>query len=125
MLLALAASPDELEVAMLSVTYGNVPLQRYEVQQSFNPHFTCTNFLPSCLRNVVGMFHVIQKELEWRKSTGRPEGFETLKASKPVVAAGAVHPLEDEALAEDGFRKFYRSIHGTMGSANRGTLRWC
>lgn len=28
MLLALSASPEELEVAMLSVTYGNVPLQR-------------------------------------------------------------------------------------------------
>lgn len=28
MLLALSASPDELDVALLSVTYGNVPLQR-------------------------------------------------------------------------------------------------
>jgi inosine-uridine nucleoside N-ribohydrolase len=28
MLLALAAKPEELEVLMLSVTYGNVPLQR-------------------------------------------------------------------------------------------------
>jgi inosine-uridine nucleoside N-ribohydrolase len=29
MLLALAASPEELEICMLSVTYGNVPLQRF------------------------------------------------------------------------------------------------
>jgi len=29
MLLALAAKPDELEVMLLSVTYGNVPVQRY------------------------------------------------------------------------------------------------
>jgi len=28
MLLALASSPEELELAMISVTYGNVPLQR-------------------------------------------------------------------------------------------------
>lgn len=28
MLLALSAKPEELEVLMLSVTYGNVPLQR-------------------------------------------------------------------------------------------------
>jgi inosine-uridine nucleoside N-ribohydrolase len=28
MLLALSASPEELDVAMISVTYGNVPLQR-------------------------------------------------------------------------------------------------
>lgn len=27
MLLALSASPEELEVVMLSVTYGNVPLK--------------------------------------------------------------------------------------------------
>lgn len=30
MLLALSATPEELEVVMLSVTYGNVPLQRCE-----------------------------------------------------------------------------------------------
>lgn len=29
MLLALSASPEDLEVVMISVTYGNVPLQRY------------------------------------------------------------------------------------------------
>lgn len=29
LLLALSASPEELEVALVSVTYGNVPLQRY------------------------------------------------------------------------------------------------
>lgn len=29
LLLALSASPEELELAMISVTYGNVPLQRY------------------------------------------------------------------------------------------------
>lgn len=28
-LLALSASPEELDVLMLSVTYGNVPQQRY------------------------------------------------------------------------------------------------
>lgn len=28
MLLALSADPSELEILMLSVTYGNVPLQR-------------------------------------------------------------------------------------------------
>jgi inosine-uridine nucleoside N-ribohydrolase len=31
LLLALSASPEELEVAMISVTYGNVPLQRYDL----------------------------------------------------------------------------------------------
>jgi inosine-uridine nucleoside N-ribohydrolase len=29
MLLALAASPEELDIMMISVTYGNVEVQRY------------------------------------------------------------------------------------------------
>jgi inosine-uridine nucleoside N-ribohydrolase len=32
LLLALSASPEELEVAMISVTYGNVPLQRCDTR---------------------------------------------------------------------------------------------
>ncbi|KND94839.1 Non-specific ribonucleoside hydrolase RihC [Tolypocladium ophioglossoides CBS 100239] len=82
MLLALSAAPEELEVAMLSVTYGNVPLQ-------------------SCLRNVVALFHVLEKELAWRKETGRPEGYGAMKASKPIVAVGPEHSLEDDADMED------------------------
>lgn len=88
MLLALSASPDELEVLMLSVTYGNVPLQ-------------------SCLRNVVALFHVLAKEMEWRASqTGAAADsvhFGALKAFKPIVAVGADHPLEDELLMADYF----------------------
>ncbi|KAG5930186.1 hypothetical protein E4U42_002740 [Claviceps africana] len=92
MLLALSASPEEVDVVMLSVTYGNVPLQ-------------------SCLRNVVAMFHVLEKELEWRKSTGRLEGYEAMKKSKPVVAVGPEHALEDESLMADYF-------HGLDGLHN-------
>jgi inosine-uridine nucleoside N-ribohydrolase len=33
MLLALSSSPEELELAMISVTYGNVPLQRFVPQR--------------------------------------------------------------------------------------------
>ncbi|KJZ76673.1 hypothetical protein HIM_04009 [Hirsutella minnesotensis 3608] len=92
MLLALSASPEELEVAMLSVTYGNVPLQ-------------------SCLRNVVALFHVLEKEMAWRKETGRPEGYGAMKARKPIVAVGPEHPLEDETLMADYF-------HGEDGLHN-------
>lgn len=84
MLLALSVAPEELEVVMISVTYGNVPLQ-------------------SCLRNVVGLFHVLEKELEWRKANGKPEGFATMRANKPIVAMGPEHPLEDEELMADFF----------------------
>ncbi|EQB43503.1 inosine-uridine preferring nucleoside hydrolase [Colletotrichum gloeosporioides Cg-14] len=92
MLLALAASPEELEVMMISVTYGNVPLQ-------------------SCLRNAVALFHVLEKELAWRKENGKPEGFESLRAYKPIVAVGAEHPLEDDELAAD----YFHGIDGLHG----------
>ncbi|KAK1757458.1 Inosine/uridine-preferring nucleoside hydrolase domain-containing protein [Echria macrotheca] len=84
LLLALSASPEELEVAMISVTYGNVELQ-------------------SCLRNVVALFHVLEKEMAWRESTGRKSSYGALRAFKPVVAVGAEHPLEDELLMADHF----------------------
>ncbi|KAM0806970.1 putative Inosine/uridine-preferring nucleoside hydrolase domain-containing protein [Seiridium cardinale] len=89
MLLALASSPEEIELLMISVTYGNVPLK-------------------SCLKNVVSMFHVLDKELEWRRAQGKPEGFGSLRAYKPIVAIGPEHALEEEILMEDGF-------HGSDG----------
>jgi hypothetical protein len=54
----------------------------------------------------VALFHVLEKELEWRKARGQLEGFDTMKAFKPIVAVGADHPLEDELLMADYFRKF-------------------
>lgn len=64
-----------------------------------------TSTCPSCLRNVVSLFHVLEKELAWRKEAGRPIGFDTLRNTKPIVAVGAEHPLEDETLMADYFRK--------------------
>ncbi|KAI1342542.1 nucleoside hydrolase [Xylariaceae sp. FL0016] len=84
MLLALASSPEELEVLMISVTYGNVPLE-------------------ACLRNVVGLFNVLDHEMEWRKQQNKPLGFEALRTHKPIVAVGPEHALEDEILMADDF----------------------
>jgi hypothetical protein len=50
------------------------------------------------------MFHVIEKELEWRRNRGQLEGFDTLKTFKPIVAVGAEQPLEDQLLIADYFR---------------------
>jgi hypothetical protein len=86
MLLALAASPEDLEVILISVTYGNIDVH-------------------NCLRNVVSLFHHIEKEIEWRKANGRPVGFEALTKSKPLVAVGPEHPLADEMLMADYFRE--------------------
>jgi len=54
---------------------------------------------------VVALFHVLEKEIEWRRARGQLEGFETMKSSKPLVAVGADHPLEDDILMADYFRK--------------------
>ncbi|KAL8678529.1 MAG: hypothetical protein Q9224_007108, partial [Gallowayella concinna] len=44
------------------------------------------------------MFHVIEKEMRWRKDNGRPEGFDALKKSKPIIAVGADKPLGGERM---------------------------
>jgi hypothetical protein len=53
---------------------------------------------------VVALFHVIEKELAWRKEKGHPGGFEAMQASRPIIAVGPEHPLEDELLMADYFR---------------------
>jgi len=87
LLLALSALPEELEVLLISITYGNIDVN-------------------NCLRNVVSLFHHIEKEIEWRKAQGRDVGFETLLRMKPLVAVGPEHPLMDEMLMADYFRGF-------------------
>ncbi|KAF2131567.1 nucleoside hydrolase [Dothidotthia symphoricarpi CBS 119687] len=92
MLLAFSAKPEELEILMLSLTFGNVEVQ-------------------NCLRNVVTLFHHIEKERAWRKANGRPEGFETLNARKPIVAIGAEEPLAEHMMVAD----FFHGIDGLGG----------
>ncbi|EHK99486.1 hypothetical protein M7I_4644 [Glarea lozoyensis 74030] len=92
-LLALAAKPEELEILLLSVTYGNVEADK-------------------CLKNVITLFHIIEKEIEWRKSRGQLEGFGAMLSSKPLVAVGATHPLEDEMLMAD----YFHGIDGLAGT---------
>lgn len=91
-LLALSSAPEDLEVELISVTYGNVDVE-------------------NCLRNVVSLFHHVQKEMEWRKSRGRTEGFEMLKRKKPLVAVGASKPLADQLMMAD----FFHGIDGLGG----------
>ncbi|ORX97058.1 Inosine/uridine-preferring nucleoside hydrolase domain-containing protein [Clohesyomyces aquaticus] len=92
MLLAFSASKEELEVLMLSVTFGNVDVK-------------------NCLRNIVTMFQVIEKERAWRKENGRPEGFEVLMARKPIVAIGAEEPLAEQMMVAD----FFHGVDGLGG----------
>ena len=86
MLLACAALPEELEILLISVTYGNVDVK-------------------NCLRNVVSLFYHIEKEIAWRESQGRDAGFDTLRKTKPLVAVGPSNPLTDDTLMADFFRR--------------------
>ena len=52
------------------------------------------------------MFHIIEREMQWRRENGKPEGFGALKAFKPVVAVGAEQPLRDQKKLADYFREF-------------------
>ncbi|KAJ5902012.1 hypothetical protein N7495_002540 [Penicillium taxi] len=88
-LLALSAKPEEIEVLLISLTFGNIEVN-------------------NCLRNVVSMFHILEREIQWRRENGQPEGFGTLRAFRPIVAVGAEEPLEDQKLLADYF-------HGTDG----------
>jgi hypothetical protein len=58
----------------------------------------------SCLRNAVSMFHILERETEWRRQNGRPEGFGAMRARRPVIAVGAEDPLEDQKMLADYFR---------------------
>ncbi|KAI1736486.1 putative nucleoside hydrolase [Xylaria scruposa] len=91
-LLAFSSLPEELEVLLISVTYGNIDLQ-------------------NCLRNVISLFYYVEKEIAWRESIGRNPGFETLRNSKPVVAVGAEQPLIDSMMMAD----FYDRRDGLGG----------
>lgn len=84
LLLALSAKPEELEILLISVTYGNVEVD-------------------SCLKNAVALFHVLEKEKKWRAARGQLEGFSTMETFKPTIAVGASHPLEEEILMADYF----------------------
>ncbi|GAB7338788.1 hypothetical protein MBLNU457_5493t2 [Dothideomycetes sp. NU457] len=83
-LLAFSASPDELEVLLISLTYGNVEVEK-------------------CLRNTMSLFHNVEREIAWREKNGRPLGFDALRASKPSIAIGAEGPLAEQLVIADYF----------------------
>ncbi|KAJ9627961.1 hypothetical protein H2203_003180 [Taxawa tesnikishii (nom. ined.)] len=87
MLLAFSATPEELEVLLISLTFGNIDV-------------------PNCLRNAISLFHTIEKELAWRQKHGKEQGFETLRSLKPIVAVGAEEPLADQRMMADYFHGF-------------------
>lgn len=93
MLLAFASKAEDLEVLLISLTFGNVDVR-------------------SCLRNAVAIFHILEKELKWREEQGRPLGFEGITKYKPLVAIGADEPLQDTIESAD----YFHGIDGLAGT---------
>lgn len=56
------------------------------------------------------MFHILEREMQWRREKGQPEGFGSLKASRPILAVGAEDPLEDQKMLADYFRMYCFTI---------------
>lgn len=52
------------------------------------------------------MFHILEREMQWRRDNGKAEGYGTLRASRPVVAVGAEEPLESQKMLADYFRMY-------------------
>lgn len=52
------------------------------------------------------MFKVLEKEMRWRKDRGQPEGFDTMRNHKPIVAVGAEEPLGGQTMLADYYRSF-------------------
>lgn len=95
MLLAFAASQQELEVLLISLTFGNINVE-------------------NCLRNTVSLFHHCEREIEWRTKLGKHVGFDALRSCKPLVAVGAQDPLADQRMMADYFRACFPSLETCM-----------
>ncbi|KAL9109347.1 MAG: hypothetical protein Q9227_005977 [Pyrenula ochraceoflavens] len=106
-LLALAAKPEELEIMLISTTFGNVEVRKWD-STLFALCFKADK-TSSCLRNVITLLNVLEKEIKWRQDRGQAAGYEGLK-SKPVIAVGAEGPLEEQIVMADYF-------HGRDGLA--------
>ncbi|KAM5505410.1 hypothetical protein McanMca71_001256 [Microsporum canis] len=94
LLLAFSSSAEELQVLLVSLTFGNI-----EIRKEVESHYTC-------LRNAVSVFHVVEKELAWRRERGLAPGFEALRACKPIVACGADRALDSEPVDAGYFHGF-------------------
>lgn len=94
LLLALTSSSDEIEILLLSASYGNIEVD-------------------VALTNIITLFYVIDKEIQWRKENGISIGFEALLKSKPLVALGPDRPLEDGSL--EFMSDYYQGKDGLAG----------
>ncbi|KAM5480944.1 hypothetical protein MaudMau93_007316 [Microsporum audouinii] len=74
-----------------------------------------------CLRNAVSVFHVVEKELAWRRERGLAPGFEALRACKPIVACGADRALDSEPVDAGYFHGFdgLGNVHTKPASYNQ------
>lgn len=110
-LLALSSTEQEAEIPLVSLTFGNIEVRRWVCLHVFLPVVSADR-LHSCLRNVVSMFHILEREMLWRQQNGRDQGFGALRACRPVIAVGAEDPLENQKALADYFRMYILILPG-------------
>jgi hypothetical protein len=71
----------------------------------------------------VTTFHVLERELKWRREHGKSAGFDGMTKFKPLVAIGAQEPLLDRVENADYFRESPSSFIVT-NTALIFTSRW-
>ena len=86
LLLAFSAAEEELEVLLISVTYGNIPLA-------------------DCLCNTILILSRVRDEIQWRQNQRYDPGFEALRASRPILATGPGASLLDEERLDSIFER--------------------
>jgi inosine-uridine nucleoside N-ribohydrolase len=80
-------------VLLITLSHGNVPVE-------------------ACLKNLIALFSVLEKDREFRKSNG----LRVVDFGKPVVALGADKPmLKDHAHGEPDDSQDWEGFHGVDG----------
>lgn len=86
-------NPEKLQVLLITLSHGNVGVE-------------------PCLKNLVALFSVLEKERDFRRRNGLQE----VDFGRPVVALGANKPmLKEHAHGEPDFSQEWEGFHGVDG----------
>ncbi|SCO13670.1 related to inosine-uridine preferring nucleoside hydrolase [Fusarium fujikuroi] len=87
LLMAMAAAPSIMQVIAITTVFGNVNVEK-------------------SLRNVVAMFHILWKEMAWRKGKDKSFSYGAFQSFKPVVSLGSGHALGQPVVVKTNGRPY-------------------
>ncbi|SCN97615.1 related to inosine-uridine preferring nucleoside hydrolase [Fusarium fujikuroi] len=83
----MAAAPSIMQVIAITTVFGNVNVEK-------------------SLRNVVAMFHILWKEMAWRKGKDKSFSYGAFQSFKPVVSLGSGHALGQPVVVKTNGRPY-------------------